>query len=70
MEPKEAIEIIKRMHKGALTTEQIIALDMAYDALEKQQAVSRTIIEGRYYCPRCKNQMRFQGHCGCGQRVY
>lgn len=70
MEPKEAVEIIKRMYKGTPTTDQIIALDMAYDALERQQAVSRVIIEGRYYCPRCKNLMRFPGYCGCGQRVY
>ncbi len=70
MEPKEAIEIIKRMYKGAPTTDQIIALDMAYDALKKQQAVSRVVIEGKYYCPRCKKMMRFQGYCGCGQRVY
>lgn len=70
MEPKEAVEIIKRMYKGTPTTDQIIALDMAYDALERQQAVSRVIIEGRYYCPRCKNLMRFPGYCGCGERVY
>lgn len=70
MEPEEAVEIIKRMYKGVPTTDQIIALDMAYDALGKQQAVSRVIIEGRYYCPRCKNLMRFPGYCGCGQRVY
>lgn len=70
MKPEEAVEIIKRMYKGTPTTDQIIALDMAYDALERQQAVSRVIIEGRYYCPRCKNLMRFPGYCGCGQRVY
>ena len=70
MEPEEAVEIIKRMYKGVPTTDQIIALDMAYDALERQQAVSRVIIEGRYYCPRCKNLMRFPGYCGCGERVY
>lgn len=36
MEEREAIDIIKRMHKGTPTTEQIEALDMAYKALEKQ----------------------------------
>lgn len=70
MEPKEAIEIIKRMYKGTPTTNQIIALDMAYEALGKQQPVSRIIIEGQYFCPRCKNLMRYPGYCGCGQRVY
>lgn len=70
MEPKEAIEIIKRMYKGTPTTDQIIALEMAYEALGKQQPVSRIIIEGQYFCPRCKNLMRYPGYCGCGQRVY
>lgn len=70
MEAREAIEIIKRMYKGAPTTEQIAALEMAYDALEKQEAISRVIIEGKYFCPKCKNLMRYPGYCGCGQRVY
>lgn len=70
MEPREAIYIIKRMYKGTPTTDQIFALEMAYDALEKQQAKSRVLIEGRYYCPRCKNLMKYPGFCGCGQKVY
>ena len=70
MEPREAIVILKRRYKGALTTDQCIALEMAYGALEKQQAVSRVIIEGRYFCPKCKNLMKYPGYCGCGQRVY
>ena len=70
MEPREAIEIIKRMYKGTPTTDQIIALEMAYEALGTQEAVSRIIIEGKYFCPKCKNLMRFPGYCGCGQRVY
>jgi hypothetical protein len=70
MEPNEAIDIIKRMFKGAPTEEQLVALDMAYDALEKQQPVSRVIIEGEYFCPKCKNLMKYPGYCGCGQRVY
>ncbi len=70
MEPREAIEIIKRMNKGTPTKEQISALEMAYEALEKQQSKSRIVIEGRYFCPRCKNLMRYSGYCGCGQKVY
>lgn len=70
MEPKEAIEVLKRMYKGTPTTDQHKALEMAYDALEKQQAVSRIIIEGRYYCPICRNLMKYPGYCGCGQKVY
>lgn len=70
MEPREAIDIIKKMYKGTPTTDQILALEMAYDALEKQQAKSRVLIEGCYYCPRCKNLMKYPGYCGCGQKVY
>lgn len=70
MEPREAIDIIKRMYKGSPTTEQFLALEMAYEALEKQQAKSRIVIKGRYFCPRCKNLMKYPGCCGCGQRVY
>ena len=44
MEPKEAIDIINRMFKGVPTEEQLAALDMAYDALEK----AATCIAGNY----------------------
>lgn len=70
MESQAAKEIIKRMYKGSLTEEQKEALEIAYSALDKQTPVSRIIIEGRYFCPKCKNLMRYPGFCGCGQRVY
>lgn len=47
------------------------ALDMAISALEKQEMVSRTIVEGEYFCPRCKYVMRHPGYCRtCGQHAY
>ena len=39
-------------------------------AVEKQKAKSRIIIEGKYFCPVCKNLMPYAGYCGCGQRLY
>nr|DAI98450.1 MAG TPA: DNA REPAIR HELICASE RAD25, SSL2, PRE-INITIATION COMPLEX, RNA POLYMERASE.0A [Caudoviricetes sp.] len=39
-------------------------------ALEKQIPMSRVIIEGQYFCPKCKNLMKYPGYCGCGQKVY
>ena len=39
-------------------------------AIEKQTPKSRIIIEGKYFCPVCKNLMKYPGYCGCGQRVY
>lgn len=46
IQPREAIDIIKRMYKGTPTTDQLIALEMAYEALEKQQPLSRIVIGG------------------------
>ncbi len=46
------------------------AMTVAIEALEKQVSVSRIIIEGKYFCPKCKNWMPYPGYCGCGQRVY
>lgn len=39
-------------------------------AVEKQKAKSRIIIEGKYFCPVCKNLMPYAGYCGCGQRLH
>ena len=39
-------------------------------AVEKQTAISREIIEGKYFCPKCHNLMPYPGYCGCGQKVY
>lgn len=39
-------------------------------AVEKQTAISRKIIEGKYFCPKCHNLMPYPGYCGCGQKVY
>lgn len=40
------------------------------EAMEKQTAISREIIEGNYVCPKCHNLMPYPGYCGCGQRLY
>lgn len=45
-------------------------INVLNNALEKQIPVSRVIIEGRYFCPRCKNLMKYPGYCGCVQKVY
>lgn len=49
---------------------QIGTVEECREAVEKQTPVSRIIIEGQYFCPKCKNLMRYPGYCGCGQRVY
>lgn len=40
------------------------------EAVEKQTAISRELIEGKYFCPKCHNLMPYPGYCGCGQKVY
>ena len=49
---------------------EIGTVEECREAVEKQTPVSRIIIEGQYFCPKCKNLMRYPGYCGCGQRVY
>lgn len=78
MKPEEAIDIIKRMHKGAPTTDQYEALEMAYKALEKQISKIAPEILGalgeKYECPECGSGLRdidlFAGYCKwCGQAI-
>lgn len=48
-----------------------VALTRAMSALEKQIKISRTVIEGEYFCPRCKCLMFYSGYCkNCGQNTY
>lgn len=39
-------------------------------AVEKQTAIPREIIEGKYFCQKCHNLMPYPGYCRCGQKVY
>lgn len=39
-------------------------------AVEKQTAIPREIIEGKYFCQKCHNIMPYSGYCRCGQKVY
>lgn len=39
-------------------------------AMEKQTAISRELIEGKYFCPKCHNLMPYPGYCGRRQKVY
>lgn len=39
-------------------------------AVEKQAAISREIIEGKYFCPKCHNLAPYPMYCGCGQKLY
>ena len=39
-------------------------------AVEKQTAISREIIEGKYFCPKCHKPAKNAGYCVCGQKLY
>ena len=45
-------------------------LEEVREAVEKQKAISREIIEGKYFCHNCHNLMPYPGYCGCGQKLY
>lgn len=49
---------------------QIGTVEVCSEAVEKQTAISRELIEGKYFCPKCHNLMPYPGYCGCGQKVY
>ena len=50
--------------------EDLGTVEELQQAMEKQTAVSRVVIEGQYFCPKCKNLMKYPGYCGCGQKLY
>ncbi len=39
-------------------------------AMEKQTAISREIVEGKYFCPKCHKTAKNAGYCVCGQKLY
>lgn len=63
---KKLIEIIDE-HKQQF---QIGTVEECRESVEKHTAISREIIEGKYFCPKCHNLMPYPGYCGCGQKLY
>ena len=67
---QEALDIAISALQEIQQYREIGTVEECREAVEKQTPVSRIIIEGQYFCPKCKNLMRYPGYCGCGQRVY
>lgn len=63
---REAIKALKEVQQYRA----IGTVEQCREAVEKQTAISREIIEGKYFCPKCHNLMPYPGYCGCGQKVY
>lgn len=75
----EGIDIGKPIKSRILTDEHVDlwegykrlgTLEEVQEAVEKQKAISREVIEGKYFCPKCHNLMPYPGYCGCGQKLY
>ena len=63
---REAIKALKEVQQYRI----IGTVEECREAVEKQTAISREIIEGKYFCPKCHNLMPYPGYCGCGQKLY
>ena len=50
--------------------QQIGTVEECRAAMEKQTAIPREIIEGKYFCPKCHNLAPYPMYCGCGQKLY
>lgn len=67
---KEKAEIIINGFEELEQYREIGTVEECRGAMEKQTAVSREVVEGKYFCPKCHNLMPYPGYCGCGQRLY
>lgn len=66
----EAVDMAIKALEEVQQYRQIGTVEECREAMEKQTAISREIIEGKYFCPKCHNLMPYPGYCGCGQKVY
>ena len=66
----EALRIAISAMQELQEYKQLGTLEEVREAVEKQRAISREIIEGKYFCPKCHNLMPYPGYCGCGQKLY
>ena len=66
----KAMELAVKDMKEIQQYKAIGTVEECRAAVEKQKAISREIIEGKYFCPKCHNLMPYPGYCGCGQRLY
>lgn len=67
---EEALEIGIQALEEVQQYRTIGALEECRAAVEKQTAISREIIEGKYFCPKCHNLAPYPMYCGCGQKLY
>lgn len=66
----ESLEIAIKALEEIQKYRAIGTVEECREAVEKQTSKSRIIIEGKYFCPVCKNLMPYPGYCGCGQKLY
>ena len=68
--PTSHCQRYKELHNEYTEYKKLGTLEEVREAVEKQAAISREIIEGKYFCPKCHNLMPYPGYCGCGQKLY
>lgn len=66
----EAVDMAIQALEEVQKYRKIGTVEECREAVEKQTAISREIIDGKYFCPKCHNLMPYPGYCGCGQKVY
>lgn len=72
-ECRKNIDILTKINKALEEVQQYRAIGTPEEcraAVEKQTAISREIIEGKYFCPKCHNLAPYPMYCGCGQKLY
>lgn len=66
----EALDVAIKALEEVQQYRAIGTLEECRAAAEKQTAIPREIIEGKYFCQKCHNIMPYPGYCRCGQKVY
>ncbi len=67
---REIDKLYSEQAKELVEYRKLGTLEEVREAVEKQTAISREIIEGKYFCHKCHNLMPYPGYCRCGQRLY
>lgn len=66
----ESVETAIKALEEVQQYRQICTVEECRAAMEKQTAIPREIIEGKYFCPKCHNLAPYPMYCGCGQKLY
>lgn len=63
-------EYIEELEAEIAEYNEVGTVEECKAAVEKQTAIPRKLIEGKYFCPKCHNPAKNAGYCVCGQKLY